>query len=202
MPFCTSCGQPLKDADRFCTFCGAPREHVINPPSLPQDKEKIEPSPPQDPEKTQPLPPQNQKDIQPSESQYQEDMRPLPPQARDEIRWTAKVLGMASDFFVNTEGAGQAASKTTSNVNTGLAVGGSLLGSFAAAGAGILAKSRENDFIRWDETRSVALNTKKKTVTVTRKSLVFPIRLYCTAENYEQVAIFIRQHVDNALVKE
>ncbi len=123
-------------------------------------------------------------------------------QDQDEIRWTAKVLGMASDFYVNTEGAGQEASKTTSTVNTGLAVGGSLLGSFTAAGAGILAKSRENDFISWDETRTVALNKKKKTVTVTRTSLVFPIRLYCTDEKYEQVAKFIRQHVDNALVKE
>jgi hypothetical protein len=83
-------------------------------------------------------------------------------QDQDEIRWTAKVLGMASDFYVNTEGAGQEASKTTSTVNTGLAVGGSLLGSFTAAGAGILAKSRENDFISWDETRTVALNKKKK----------------------------------------
>jgi hypothetical protein len=124
------------------------------------------------------------------------------PTSPTEIRWANKVLGMASDFFVNLEGAGQEASKTTSNVNTGLAVAGSLLGSLSAAGGGILAKSREDDFIRWDESRSVALNRKKKTVTVTRKSLIFPIRLYCTDGNYEQVAAFIREHVDPALVKE
>jgi len=127
---------------------------------------------------------------------------PPPPTSPTEIRWANKVLGMASDFFVNLEGAGQEASKTTSNVNTGLAVAGSLLGSLSAAGGGILAKSRENDFIRWDESRSVALNRKKKTVTVTRKSLIFPIRLYCTDDNYEQVAAFIREHVNPALVKE
>jgi len=127
---------------------------------------------------------------------------PPPPQSPTEIRWANKVLGMASDFFVNLEGAGQEASKTTSAVNTGAAVGGSLLGSLTAAGTGILAKSRENDFVRWDEARSVALNAKKKTVTVTRKSLVFPIRLYCTNENYDEVAAFIRQHVNPALVKE
>ena len=66
----------------------------------------------------------------------------------------------------------------------------------------MIVKSRENDFIRWNETRSVALNRKKKTVTVTRKSLIFPIRLYCTEENYEQVAAFIRQHVNPVLIKE
>jgi hypothetical protein len=124
------------------------------------------------------------------------------PEIADEIRWTNKVLGMASDFFVNVEGAGQEASKKTSSVNTGIAVAGGLLGSLSAAGGGILAKSREDDFIRWDQSRSVALNRKKKTITVTRKSLIFPIRLYCTDENYEQVATFIKKNVDPALIKE
>ena len=125
-----------------------------------------------------------------------------PLKTHDEIRWTNKVLGMTSDYFVNREGAGQEASKTTSKVNTGIAVAGTLLGSLSSAGAGMLAKSRENDFIRWDESRSVALNRKKKTVTVTRKSLVFPIRLYCTDENYDQVAAYIRKNVNPAIIKE
>lgn len=124
------------------------------------------------------------------------------PASPDEIRWTNKVLGFTSDYYVTPEGAGQAASKKTSSVNTGIAVAGGLLGSLSAAGGGILAKSREDDFIRWDESRSVALNRKKKTVTVTRKSLIFPIRLYCTDENYEQVAAFIKKSVDPALIKE
>ena len=125
-----------------------------------------------------------------------------PQKTQDEIRWTNKVLGFTSDYFVNPEGAGQAASKKTSDVNTGIAVAGGLLGSLSAAGGGILAKSREDDFIRWDESRSVALNRKKKTVTVTRKSLVFPIRLYCTDENYDQVAAYIRKNVNPAIIKE
>jgi len=37
---------------------------------------------------------------------------------------------------------------------------------------------------------------------VTRKSLIFPIRLYCTNENYEQVVAFIKKNVDPALIKE
>ena len=191
MPFCTFCGQKLNDSDRFCTSCGAPRDAEKTPPSSPEDHEGLQSSLLQNKEIDQSSPLPDKEIVQSSSSQVQ-----------GEIRWTAKVLGMASDFFVNLEGAGQEASKMTSNVNTGLAVGGTLLGSFAAAGAGILAKSRENDFIRWDETRTVALNRKKKTVTVTRKSLVFPIRLYCTDENYEQVAAFIRQHVDKPLIKE
>lgn len=124
------------------------------------------------------------------------------PESPDEIRWTNKVLGMAYDFFVNSDGAGQEASKTASKVTTAATVGGALLGSLTAAGAGMIAKSRENDMIRWDETKKVALNSKKKTVTVTRKSLIFPIRLYCTDSNYDEVAAFIRKHVDSALIKE
>ncbi|HPA07889.1 MAG TPA: zinc ribbon domain-containing protein [Methanoregulaceae archaeon] len=165
MPFCTSCGQELTAADRFCTSCGAPAG-PLTAPVMPV---------------TQASP---------------------PPASQDEIRWTNKVLGFTSDYFVNPEGAGQAASKKTSDVNTGLAVAGTLLGSLSTAGAGILAKSREDDFIRWDESRSVALNRKKKTVTVTRKSLIFPIRLYCTDENYDQVVAFIRKNVDPALIEE
>jgi hypothetical protein len=109
---------------------------------------------------------------------------------------------MAYDFYVNPEGAGQAASRGASMVNTTATVGGALLGSLTAAGAGILAKSREDDFIRWDESKAVALDKNKKTVTVTRKSLIFPLRLYCTDENYEQVAGYIRQHVDKTLIRE
>ncbi|HOU80504.1 MAG TPA: zinc ribbon domain-containing protein [Methanoregulaceae archaeon] len=165
MLFCTSCGQELTAADRFCTSCGAPAG-PLTAPVMPV---------------TQASP---------------------PPASQDEIRWTNKVLGFTSDYFVNPEGAGQAASKKTSDVNTGLAVAGTLLGSLSTAGAGILAKSREDDFIRWDESRSVALNRKKKTVTVTRKSLIFPIRLYCTDENYDQVVAFIRKNVDPALIEE
>ncbi len=125
-----------------------------------------------------------------------------PPESPAEIRWTNKVFGMTSDYFVNTEGAGQEASKKKSNVNTGIAVAGSILGSLSAAGGGLIEMSRENEFIRWNETRSIAFNQKKKTVTVTRKSLIFPIRLFCTDENYEQVVTFIRKHVDPGLIKE
>ncbi|HUU75694.1 MAG TPA: zinc-ribbon domain-containing protein [Methanoregulaceae archaeon] len=202
MPFCTSCGQPLDDNDRFCTSCGAPRDPGKTRASPPQDQKKAQSPLPQGEDTVQSSSLQDEGKIQSPLPQDEDTVQSPSPQDQDEIRWTAKVLGMASDFFVNTEGAGQEASKKTSDVNTGIAVGGTLLGSLTAAGAGILAKSRENDFIRWDETRTVALNNKKKTVTVTRKSLVFPIRLYCTGENYKQVVKFIRQHVKKALIKE
>jgi hypothetical protein len=86
-------------------------------------------------------------------------------------------------------------------LNTGLSVAGALLGSLTAAGAGMITKGQEDLFIGWDEARSVALNPGKKTVTVTRKSFVFPVRLYCTEENYVQVEAFIREHVNPDLIK-
>ena len=125
----------------------------------------------------------------------------LQPQSTTEIRWTNKVFGFTSDFYVNFQGAGQQASKATSQLNTGLSVAGALLGSLTAAGAGMIAKGQEDLFIGWDEARSVALNPGKKTVTVTRKSFVFPVRLYCTEENYVQVEAFIREHVNPDLIK-
>lgn len=109
---------------------------------------------------------------------------------------------MTWDFYVNREGGGMRASSGTSNLTTGLTVAGALLGSLSAAGGGLLAKSRENEFISWDDARTVTLNAKKKTVTITRKSLVFPIRLYCTDAIYPQVEGYIRKYVNPALIKE
>ena len=125
------------------------------------------------------------------------------PQPADpgELRWTNKVFGFTAEYYVNPEGAGLQASKTTGDLNTGITVAGILLGSLNAAGAGMIAKGQESQFIGWDESRSIAFNKKKKTVTVTRKSFVFPVRLYCTGENYEQVASFIREHVNPDLVR-
>lgn len=127
-----------------------------------------------------------------------------PPRIQDPagIRWTNTVLGMSYDFFVTAEGAGQEASRAVSGLNTGVTVAGALLGSLATAGAGLMTMARENDSIRWDDTRSVALNRRNRTVTVTRKSLICPIRLYCTEENYPAVERFIKTHVDPALIRE
>jgi hypothetical protein len=119
----------------------------------------------------------------------------------EEIRWTNTVFMITSDYYVNREGGGLAASSGSSNLTTGITVAGALLGSMTAAGAGMIAKSRENDFIAWNDARSVALNSKKKTVTITRKSLVFPIRLYCTDANYQQVEAYIRKYVNPSLIK-
>ncbi len=127
---------------------------------------------------------------------------PPRPYEEAEIRWTNTVLGLTSDYYVNREGAGQAASKATSNLNTGITVAGALLGSLTATGAGLIQKGREDDFIAWNDARSVTLNGKKKHITVTRKSLIFPVRLYCTDENYAEVVSFIRGNVDPALVSE
>jgi hypothetical protein len=124
------------------------------------------------------------------------------PSAQEQVRWTKTVLGMTSDYFVTPDGAGQEASQATSNLNTGVTVAGAVPGSLTATGAGLINKGRENDFIRWDEARSVTLNPKKKTVTVTRKTLILPIRLYCTDEIYDRVAGFIRTRVDPAIIRE
>ena len=42
--FCSKCGNPLKDSDRFCTKCGAP---VVRP-QMPQEQPVVKPSVPQE----------------------------------------------------------------------------------------------------------------------------------------------------------
>jgi|GEM_PF-1161414 hypothetical protein len=172
MPFCTNCGSTINPDHKFCSSCGTPTG--INSATKNNPEVVTIPS-----------------------SGENEAYQPI----SDEIRWTNSVLGMKSDYFVNKEGAGLAAASSTSAMTTGITAAGVLLGSMTAAGAGMLVKSRETDFIAWDNARSVALNAKKKTVTVTRKSFIAPIRLYCLEENYRSVEDFIRQNVNPAIVK-
>lgn len=174
MPFCTNCGSPINPDHKYCSSCGSPTG-VNNPTIKSNPEQKIAPSS------------ESEKDISQPVS--------------DEIRWTNSVLGMKSDYYLNKEGAGLAAASSTRTMTTGITAAGVLLGSMTAAGAGMLAKSRENDFISWSNARSVALNAKKKTVTITRKSFIAPIRLYCLEENYKLIEDFIRRNVNPAIVK-
>ncbi|MDH7511260.1 MAG: hypothetical protein QHH04_09510 [Methanolinea sp.] len=121
----------------------------------------------------------------------------------EEIRWTAKVWPLyAADFVVSSRGVGQSASKSTKKLNTGLAIGGILTGSPTAVGAGMIVKGREDQSIEWNEVRSITVDHRKRTITVRRKSLVFPIRLYCTEENFGEVLSMVRRFAPPGTLRE
>ena len=78
-------------------------------------------------------------------------------------------------------------------INTLTVILGLLTGKPAAAGAGMLAQSRQEVSLRWN--RVTRVNYKPKNCTILlRGSWTENIALFCADENYEQVEVFVRRN--------
>jgi hypothetical protein len=78
--------------------------------------------------------------------------------------------------------------------NRALFVLGLLSGKPAAAGAGLLAASRETEFTRWRDVTRVREHVSLGVVTLMNSWRVVQ-RLHCRRENYQQVVSYVRDHV-------
>jgi len=63
----------------------------------------------------------------------------------------------------------------------------------AAAGAGLLAESRQSVFLRWKGVRKVQFLPRRKVILV-RGGLAERIALFCCEDNYQQVEDFVRNN--------
>lgn len=97
-------------------------------------------------------------------------------------------------FAVNAEGAMVEVARTRDKVMNRLAVVlGVLRGNMAATGAGLLAVSEEAKSIAWSEVRSVRYYPDERVISI-KNSWRVVVRLYCTPENYTQVAAAVRNY--------
>lgn len=64
----------------------------------------------------------------------------------------------------------------------------------AAAGAGILAQSRQGVSLRWNHVTKVKYKPKSRTILL-RGGWTENIALFCAGENYEQVEAFVRRNI-------
>ena len=71
---------------------------------------------------------------------------------------------------------------------------GLLSGKPAVAGAGMMAQSRQEVFIRWSRLTKVKYKPKSRTILL-RGGWTENIALFCADENYEQVEAFVRQNI-------
>ncbi len=78
-------------------------------------------------------------------------------------------------------------------INALTVVLGLLFGKPAAAGAGIMAQSRQEVFLKWNRVTKVKYKPNSRTVLL-RGGWTESIALFCTAENYEQVEVFVRRN--------
>lgn len=77
-------------------------------------------------------------------------------------------------------------------VNALTVVTGLLSGKPTAAGAGMLAQSRQEVFLRWNRVTKVRYRPKSRTILL-RGGFTENIALFCTDENYEQIKVFVRR---------
>lgn len=78
-------------------------------------------------------------------------------------------------------------------INALTVVLGLLFGKPAAAGAGMMAQSRQEVFLKWNRVTKVKYKPNSRTVLL-RGGWTESIALFCTAENYEQVEVFVRRN--------
>ncbi len=107
-----------------------------------------------------------------------------------------------AEFLLDDKGAlyrteaRQARKNRIVNILTVLA--GLLSGKLTAAGAGLLAGSRQNVFISWERLTKVTYKPRSRTILL-RAGLTENIGLFCTGENYAPVERFVRKKTEHLL---
>lgn len=104
-----------------------------------------------------------------------------------------------AEFVLNEKGVlcrtGPRQAKKNRIVNSLAVLMGLFSGKPAVAGAGLLAQSRQEVFLRWSSVTKVKLRPKSKTI-VLRGSWTQSVALFCSKENYPLVEQFILMNVD------
>ncbi|MEM2124276.1 MAG: hypothetical protein QXL43_02940 [Methanolinea sp.] len=110
--------------------------------------------------------------------------------------------GLTTEFAVTPEGVGYRAGKESGLINRATLAGTVLGGSISGAGGSMVNITREMDFMRWDEVRSITIYPRERSIVFSRKWLIFPFAIYCTPENFEQVTALARKYAPKARIQE
>jgi len=102
---------------------------------------------------------------------------------------------------VTPEGIGYAAGETMKKVNQLTAIGSVAGGSLSGLGGSILNISREKDSVIWDDIRLISYQNRERTIVVYRKTLISPIMLVCTIENFSRVKELISRYAPPGTIK-
>jgi hypothetical protein len=99
--------------------------------------------------------------------------------------------GLFAEFRLDDKGIYYKTGKNSRSLNRITMMGGIMAGSPALLGGSMINISRESESISWDNVKKITAYDSQLTVVAYRKSLVSPIGLFCTDENYEEVLEFI-----------
>ena len=103
-----------------------------------------------------------------------------------------------AEFVLDSKGAicrtGTKQAKKNRVINTLTLILGLFTGKPAAAGAGMLAESRQEVFLRWNRVTKVKYKPKSRTILL-RGGWTENIALFCVDENYKTVEAFARRNI-------
>lgn len=77
-------------------------------------------------------------------------------------------------------------------VNSLVTVLGLLSGRFSAAGAGMLAQSRQSEYLEWSRVKKASFHPKGRTILLCG-GFAETVALFCTEENYPEIEEFVRR---------
>ncbi|MDD3407497.1 MAG: hypothetical protein PHP13_05375 [Methanomicrobium sp.] len=103
--------------------------------------------------------------------------------------------GLSAEFSLDDFGMHYEAKKHSKSLNRLTAIGGILAGSPSLLGGSMINISRESEFMSWDEVKKITAYDSQKTIVAYRKSLISPMGLFCTDENYAETKEYIKNHL-------
>jgi hypothetical protein len=109
--------------------------------------------------------------------------------------------GLAATFSVNNAGVGYEAGGPAKKISRGTLALSLMSGSINAAGTSLIAISQEENFISWQDVRSVKIYARQRVIYIRSKELISPIALYCTPENFGRVTDIIAKKVSLPFIK-
>jgi hypothetical protein len=117
--------------------------------------------------------------------------------------------GLEIQGRVSREGAAHLVGGTTRSIDQGISLINtlSLIGKgrtgLSLGGGGFITRAQENQSIAWNEVRSVRIWPKARLIVLRDITGIFPVGLYCTAENFSQVLDIVRRNVsDDVIIRE
>jgi hypothetical protein len=109
--------------------------------------------------------------------------------------------GLAARFYVNNAGVGYEAGGPAKKISRGTLVLSLMSGSIKAAGTSLIAISQEENFISWQDVRSIKIYPRQRVIHISSKELINPIALYCTAENFGRATDIIAKKMSLSSIK-
>jgi hypothetical protein len=109
--------------------------------------------------------------------------------------------GPTGEFALDPDGVRYRAGREWATIHRTVMGGSALAGSLSGTGGGLIAIGRERGFMRWDEVRSVTADRRDRSLLFHRDTLIFPIVVYCTEENFDAAIAMVGRHLPEGRIR-